>query len=84
MSGLTRLSVDEGRLIMQLNLARDKCRVIANKINRYPTVPVIVLLMVFAITDQPVATDMLASLYGQVNRRRLRNQRSRPPVSTAK
>lgn len=38
MSGLMRLSVDEGRLIMQLNLARDKCRVIANKINRYPTV----------------------------------------------
>jgi len=33
MAGLTRFSVDEGRLIMQMSVAGEKCRVIATKIN---------------------------------------------------
>src|SRR6218665_2342589 len=35
MTGLTRFSMDEGRLIMQQHLAGDKCRVIAATINSY-------------------------------------------------
>src|SRR6218665_1429933 len=35
MTGLTRFSVDEGRLIMQQHLAGDKCKEIAAKVNSY-------------------------------------------------
>jgi len=37
MSGLTRFSVDEGRLIIRLNLAGEKCSAIATKINSHRT-----------------------------------------------